>query len=81
MLSKESLENLKVFFLSLSLFDLSIFLIELCYLGVSDIDANLETKIVTVTCREDINEQDLLAALQKWGTASGKSVALYEQSS
>jgi hypothetical protein len=39
----------------------------------------METNVVTVTCQENINEQDLLAALQKWGTASGKSVALIEQ--
>jgi copper chaperone CopZ len=48
-------------------------------LGVSSIDANMETNVVTVICQENINEQDLLAALQKWGTASGKSVALIEQ--
>lgn len=39
----------------------------------------METNVVTVICKEEINEQDLLAALQKWGTASGKSVALIEE--
>jgi hypothetical protein len=45
---------------------------------VTSVDANMETNIVTVICQEEINEQDLLAALQKWSTASGKSVALVE---
>lgn len=47
--------------------------------GVKTIDANLETNVVTVICKTDIDEQELLTALQKWGTASGKSVALIEQ--
>ena len=58
---------------------ISFFLLIFHTIGVASIDANMETNVVTVICQENINEQDLLTALQKWGTASGKSVALIEQ--
>jgi copper chaperone CopZ len=44
--------------------------------GVSNIDADVDAKTVTVECTSVTDEQELLAALQKWGTAAGKTVEL-----
>ena len=44
--------------------------------GVQSVDANLETKDVTVTTSDDVNNQVLLDALLKWSTASKKTVEL-----
>ena len=46
------------------------------FVGVTNVDANVETKNVAVTCAADIADEVLLGALQKWSAASGKSVAL-----
>jgi copper chaperone len=47
--------------------------------GVEDIQASLETKEVMVICEETVEDQELLNALLKWGSASGKSVELLQQ--
>lgn len=44
--------------------------------GVEDIDANVETKEVKVTCDDAVDNQVMLDALLKWGQASKKSVEL-----
>ena len=44
--------------------------------GVTNVDANVETKNVAVTCAADVADDVLLNALQKWSSASGKSVSL-----
>jgi copper chaperone CopZ len=44
-------------------------------LGVSEVDTNVDAKIVRVTCDDSCDDQALLVALQRWGTASGKAVA------
>ena len=44
--------------------------------GVQDIDANVETKEVKVTCEDSVESQVMLDALKKWGEASKKSVEL-----
>ena len=42
--------------------------------GVQEIDADVDTKIVKVTCAESVASETLLAALNKWSSSSGKSV-------
>lgn len=44
--------------------------------GVSNIDANLETKKVAVTHDDTVTKEEMLEKLLKWSAASGKSVAL-----
>ena len=44
--------------------------------NVEDVDANLETKIVTVTCADEVEDTTLLDALKKWSESSGKAVSL-----
>lgn len=44
--------------------------------GVSNIDANLETKKVVVTHDDTVKKEEMLEKLLKWSAASGKSVAL-----
>jgi copper chaperone len=44
--------------------------------GVSEIDANLDTKLVAVTCEDSVDSAVMLAALNKWGSAANKSVEL-----
>eukprot|EP00985_Skeletonema_marinoi_P006308 scaffold2728_cov137-Skeletonema_marinoi.AAC.6 len=44
--------------------------------GVSDIQTNVEAKSVVVMHDDSVSKDDLLAKLQKWSAASGKSVAL-----
>jgi len=44
--------------------------------GVEEVDANVETKLVKVTCAESVDAEVMLAALMKWSTSSGKEVAL-----
>lgn len=44
--------------------------------GVQDIDANVETKEVKVTCEDSVESQVMLDALKKWSEASKKSVEL-----
>ena len=48
----------------------------LIYEGVSNIDANLETKKVVVTHDDTVKKEEMLEKLLKWSAASGKSVAL-----
>lgn len=43
---------------------------------IESVDANVETKVVKVTCGEGQDAQEILAALKKWGDAAGKSVEL-----
>ncbi|KAL7496912.1 hypothetical protein ACHAWT_005150 [Skeletonema menzelii] len=43
--------------------------------GVSDIQTSVEAKSVVVVHDESVSKDDLLAKLQKWSAASGKSVA------
>jgi coenzyme F420-reducing hydrogenase delta subunit len=40
------------------------------------VDTNVEAKVVRVTCSDSCDDQVLLTALQRWGNASGKAVAL-----
>ena len=49
---------------------------DISYTGVSDIQTNVEAKSVVVVHDESVASADLLAKLQKWSAASGKSVAL-----
>ena len=42
--------------------------------GVQDVSANVETKIVAVTCEDAVEDETIVAALQKWSVSSGKSV-------
>ena len=44
--------------------------------GVTNVDANVETKNVAVTCEESVDNAKLLAVLQKWSASSGKAVEL-----
>ena len=44
--------------------------------GVKDIDANLETKKVTISCDDHVDESILNERLQKWSSSSGKKVEL-----
>ena len=44
--------------------------------GVESVNANLDTKDVTVVTSDDVDKQVLLDALLKWSTASKKSVEL-----
>ena len=44
--------------------------------GVQEIDANLDTQEVKVQCGEEVDPNVLLAALQKWATASNKSLEM-----
>lgn len=44
--------------------------------GVQEIDANLETLAVKVTCEDGVDSQVMLDALLKWSEASKKSVEL-----
>lgn len=39
-------------------------------------NADVDAKIVSVECTTDTDEEELFAALQKWGTAAGKTVEL-----
>jgi len=55
----------KTFFLNISLL-----------LGVESIDANIESKDVKVTCRDDVEVSKLLEALMNWSKSSGKAVEL-----
>jgi copper chaperone len=44
--------------------------------GVQEIEADVATKTVVVTHEEKVGADVMLAALKKWGDASGKSVEL-----
>ena len=44
--------------------------------GVSDIDADIENKLVKVTCDDSVDNQEMLNALLKWSEASKKEVHL-----
>ena len=46
------------------------------YSGVQNVDTNVENKTVIVQADESVDPQAMLAKLQKWSEASGKSVAL-----
>lgn len=46
--------------------------------GVESVDANLETKKVTVVTSDDVDKQVLYSALLKWSQASKKSVELID---
>lgn len=48
--------------------------------GVTDVATNVEAKSVAVTLAEDAatSKEALLEALEKWGKAAGKDVALAE---
>jgi len=46
--------------------------------GVTEIDANVETKLVIVDHTDAVTSQQMLDALKKWSDASGKSVELNE---
>ena len=50
--------------------------IHISYTGVSDVQTNVEAKSVVVVHADNVSKDDLLAKLQKWSAASGKSVAL-----
>jgi copper chaperone CopZ len=42
--------------------------------GVDEVQASVEEKSIKVVCDEEVSEEDLFAALQKWSAASGKPV-------
>lgn len=42
--------------------------------GVTEVDANVDTKVVRVTCRDDVESETLTEALNKWATAANKTV-------
>ena len=44
--------------------------------GVTEVRADVETKIVDVVCEDDVDGQVLLRALENWGEKAGKSVEL-----
>ncbi|OEU17560.1 copper chaperone-like protein [Fragilariopsis cylindrus CCMP1102] len=44
--------------------------------GVSSCETDLETKKVVVTADDSVTPEAMLEKLQKWSSASGKSVAL-----
>ena len=44
--------------------------------GVENIDADIEAKLVKVTCGDAVENQVMLDALLKWSEASKKEVAL-----
>ena len=44
--------------------------------GVDNVETNLETKDVKITCVDDLSENVLLESLQNWSKSSGKSVEL-----
>jgi copper chaperone len=44
--------------------------------GVDNVETNLETKDVKITCVDDLSETILLESLQNWSKSSGKSVEL-----
>ena len=46
--------------------------------GVTEVDANVEQKLVTVDHTDAVSPQQMLDALKKWADASGKSVELKE---
>ena len=46
--------------------------------GFTEIDANVETKLVIVDHTDAVTSQQMLDALKKWSDASGKSVELNE---
>lgn len=46
--------------------------------GVEEVETNLETQAVKVSCADEVDPQTLLTALKKWAEASSKSVELLE---
>jgi|LauGreSBDMM110SN_4_FD.fasta_scaffold54317_2 copper chaperone len=42
---------------------------------VNEVDANLETKVVTVHCADEVADDTLLEALLTWSKSSGKAVS------
>ena len=46
------------------------------FLGVTDIETNVEAKTVVVQADASVSPDSMLEKLQKWGNASGKSVEL-----
>ena len=49
-------------------------------LGVTAVETDVEAKRVVAHCAPSVNADELLQALQKWGSASGKSVELIAES-
>jgi hypothetical protein len=45
---------------------------------VEDVQADVETKIVNVTCEDSVENEILLSALKNWGDKAGKSVELMD---
>ena len=43
---------------------------------MTEVRADVETKIVDVVCEDDVDGQVLLRALENWGEKAGKSVEL-----
>lgn len=50
--------------------------INVILLGVENIDANVETKIVKVTCADVIENDHLYEPLKKWADKAGKTLEL-----
>ena len=50
--------------------------INVIFLGVENIDANVETKIVKVTCTDVIENDHLYEPLKKWADKAGKTLEL-----
>ena len=44
--------------------------------GVTEINADVEQKLVTVEHTDGVSPQEMLSALQKWADAAGKSLEL-----
>jgi copper chaperone CopZ len=47
-------------------------------IGVSEVKADVDTKLVEVSCDDSVDGQALLGALKNWGEKAGKSVELLE---
>ena len=44
--------------------------------GITEIDASVADKMLTIKAKEEVDPYDVLAKLQKWGEAANKTVAL-----
>ncbi len=51
----------------------------LTYAGVTEVKADVDTKLVDVVCDDAVDGEVLHNALKNWGEKAGKSVELLEQ--
>jgi hypothetical protein len=48
-------------------------------LGVTEVQADVDTKLVNVTCEDSVDADLLLSALKNWGEKAGKTVERLEE--